>query len=248
MIQRKMGTLIWIQLVNFFTVGIIIFAINLPILHSFEPTYISQMSAITSEGKLLAKSINNESKKLFLDFKNNKITKDQFIAKYDINKINSLKKKKTFKAIRQQKRNSISYRGYKNKRQYKFWLGIIFFTLIISLRYMSKVIRSNPTTFEKIEVFLFSSMSLFMFTWAYKNFNDYSNTHYIITMLVIDCIAILFIYLFFKYYNSIENKLQKIVNIFSRLAIITAPEYMNTEQKQKFKRRYINELEKGAES
>ena len=228
-----------------FLATIVLIAINAPILHFFQPNRTELMADINKEKSNLVKSINNRAKLLFLDFENGKLTKDEFVSRYKANKKTFDIEKKKFKSKRSAYMRSISYRGFNTKHQFLFSFGLALFILITQIRFMNKVIKSNSRVFEKIEVFLYTTMSIFIFTWSIRNFQDFESTTYLITFSIFNILASIFIYLLLKYYGKLEKKLRGMVHTFSRLAIKDAPTFMKNKEKELWKEHYLNEMEKG---
>lgn len=226
---------------------IVIITFTAPLLHIFQPTEQQQLAEVNSELRLLVKSNNDKVNNLFSYYENGKIDTETFIEKLLVNKETKKKETAIFYKEKAKIIDSIKYRGYDSKREFFFAIGLALFILLTQIRFMRKVVTDRDSSiYEKIEVYLYTSMAIFIFLWAAIHFRDFSNTTYIIYMVITAIIAVYFLHLFFKHQERVQKKLKSVIAMFSRLATIDAPKYMNRANHKDYKKHYIDSLKKNA--
>ncbi len=221
--------------------AIILFAVIAPIIHAFQPTLDQQMVEVKKAKKKLVKELNHNSKAIFNDLKAGKITAEEYVIKYEKNKLIKSQKTKQFKKLRSDKLASLSYRGYDTFRYFLFSIGLTIFIFIVSLRYMYKVLKTHSKVYEKIEVLLFSCVSLFFVIWASKNTQDYNNQTYITTLVLESIVGVVIVYFLIYYYNTIEQKLKKGIKLL--ISYISSDLFDKIPEKDK-KEVFIDNLKK----
>ncbi|EDP94704.1 hypothetical protein U8527_07060 [Kordia algicida OT-1] len=170
-----------------------------------------------------------------IDLKNNKINILEYISirKSILNEYSN--KHKNYVSRKREIMENQSYLGYSSYKNFLLGIGIRFFTLIVSLFYFSSKIKQyyeskNQKIFYLIISSSFVLTSGYWFTWSliYKVNSigeyDFEQWHQNVLLIVSPILILASSYFLFKHYQTIEERLKKVISTLFDQILYVIPE------------------------
>lgn len=228
-------------------VAVITFSITATFFHNNLQEKTIQLEEHLATYKPMIDSRDSSYNNLLLKLKNKQISIDYYYDNYNLITKEYKNNHKKYLVVKKKLKSDQSILGYTSLKNFALSVGIRFFALIISLFYFSSKIRQfyeskNQKIFYIIISSSFVLTSAYWFTWSLiyrinsKGEYDFEQWHQNTLLIVSPILILASSYFLFKHYQTIEDRLKKVISILFDQILYVIPEkgYVKQEKENEY--------------
>lgn len=228
-------------------VAVIIISITATFFHNVLREKSIQLEEHLATYKPMIDTRDSSYNSLLNKLKDRQINIDNYYDEYNLITKEYKNNHKNYLAIKNRLKTEDSILGYTSLKNFALSVGIRFFVLIVSLFYFSSKIKQyyeskNQRIFYLIISSLFVLTSSYWFTWSlvYKVNSlgeyDFEHWHQNALLIVSPILILVSSYFLFKHYQTIEERLKKVISILFDQILYVIPEkgYVKQEKESEY--------------